>query len=160
MSDIREDVPGRAAARQRERAERVERLLDEVEARIDDHKFPTRAEELAAVYRADPIELPNETESVASVLDRLDDRLEAPAEVRAAVARAVGGVDRWADESATVSAADRTGTDRVPGDTTRRTAIRPGTGENGPPADADRAPPTAGRGRDGAADGGPGADAR
>jgi hypothetical protein len=142
MSDFREDVPGRAAARQRERARRVERLLDEVEARVDDHKFPTRAEELAAVYRADPIELPNETESVASVLDRLDERLEAPAEVRAAVARAVEGVDRWVDESATVTGADRADranranrADRNAPDAARPNAARSGTAATGGPVD-------------------------
>jgi hypothetical protein len=98
----REDVPERAAARQRERAASVERILAEVEARLDDHKFPTRADELAEVYRDDPIELPNDTESVAAVLDRRDERFEAPAEVREAVQRAVSGPDPWVDESADV----------------------------------------------------------
>lgn len=71
MADDRDRVGTEATARQHERAATVEAILEETESMLADHKFPTRREELAAVYAADPRDLPNETEAPGSVFDRL-----------------------------------------------------------------------------------------
>ena len=59
--------------RQHERAEHVENILNEVETDVRDRKYPVRSEELATEYADQPIDMPNETESMGSVFDRLDD---------------------------------------------------------------------------------------
>ena len=68
--------------RQHERAEHVENILDEVETDVRDRKYPVRSEELATEYADQPLDLPNETESMGSVFDRLDDEYDTPKEVR------------------------------------------------------------------------------
>ena len=77
----------RARARQHERAEAVENLLEDTGTLVDlrDHKFPTTSEELSEVYGDQSIDLPNETESLGSVFDRLDEEYDSPEEVREAV---------------------------------------------------------------------------
>jgi hypothetical protein len=68
-SDDARRVQRAAAGRQRERAAAVEAMLAGSE---DEPKFPTRREEVAAAYASTPEDLPNETESLADALDRVD----------------------------------------------------------------------------------------
>lgn len=87
MAPDDERAQDRARERQAERAETVESILDDTESLFRDHKYPTTSEELAVEYGDEPIGLPNETESLGSVLDRLDqrERFDSPEEVREAV---------------------------------------------------------------------------
>lgn len=69
-----ETVTDTATQRASERAERVtEAIGDQAAGLLEDRTYPTTSEELAADYAADPVELPNETESLGSVFDRLPD---------------------------------------------------------------------------------------
>ena len=67
--------PDRAEDRSRERkhdrAESVERIMDSVADDLGGRKYPVRSEELAKEYADQPIDMPNETESLGSVFDRL-----------------------------------------------------------------------------------------
>lgn len=85
-------------------AEHVESILSAT-ACLDDeqHKYPMRREELAAEYADHVIDLPNETESLGSVFDRLTDRrFEDPIEAREAVLNELTGrefdLDEYNDE--------------------------------------------------------------
>lgn len=69
-----------ARARQHERAEIVENMLADVREDLGQQRYPTTSEELAATYADDPTELPNETESIESAFDRIDERFENPEE--------------------------------------------------------------------------------
>ena len=73
------------AADSSDRAEHVENILDEVEADARDRKYPVGSEDLAAEYADQPIDMPNETESMGDVFRRLDDEYETPEEVREAL---------------------------------------------------------------------------
>jgi len=76
-------VQDSARERQHERSEHVEDVLNGVDGLLDEDKYPTTSEELAVEYADEPIDLPNETESLGSVFDRLvDERFETPAEAR------------------------------------------------------------------------------
>ena len=77
--------------RQRERAERVESILDEVETDVRDRKYPVRSEELATEYADQPLDLPNETESVGSAFDRLDEEYDTPEAVRESLYNELSG---------------------------------------------------------------------
>lgn len=63
-----------ARDRQRERAESAESAAadDEFGEMLSGHKYPATSEELATEYAQDPIDMPNETESIGSVFDRLE----------------------------------------------------------------------------------------
>ncbi|MFC6905366.1 DUF5789 family protein [Halalkalicoccus tibetensis] len=62
-----------ARERQRERAEAAESAAaDEFGGMLSEHKYPATSEELAADYGGEPIDMPNETESIGSVFDRLE----------------------------------------------------------------------------------------
>lgn len=67
--------PDRAEDRSRERkhdrAESVERIMNSVADDLGGRKYPVRSEELAKEYADQPIDMPNETESLGSVFDRL-----------------------------------------------------------------------------------------
>ena len=91
----------RASDRKHERAESVENILDETESLVrDEQKFPVRSEELAEEYGDQPIDMPNETESLGSVFDRLEgEEYENAEEVREAVYGAVTGRAGGAEES-------------------------------------------------------------
>lgn len=66
--------PGREAReRQRERAARVERVLEAVEADLDEGAYPVNSDDLAAQYRATALDLANETETLEDAFDRLAD---------------------------------------------------------------------------------------
>ena len=112
----RDRVQDRATERQRERAERTESILEDVERHLGTVEYPVTTEELATEYADQPIDLPNETESLGSVFDRLvDEEFDSHEEVRETVygeiAHDVGGggeanpgpagetADRNADES-------------------------------------------------------------
>ncbi|MDS0297851.1 hypothetical protein NDI76_03780 [Halogeometricum sp. S1BR25-6] len=95
----------RASDRKHERAESVENILEETESLVrDEQKFPVRSEELAEEYGDHPIDMPNETESLGSVFDRLEDEEEYDnaEEVREAVYGAVtgesGGTEEYNEE--------------------------------------------------------------
>ena len=75
----------RARDRQHERAEHVESILDDVEADVRDRKYPIRSEELATEYADQPLDMPNETESMGDVFRRLDEEYDSPAELREAL---------------------------------------------------------------------------
>lgn len=91
-----------ARDRQRDRAEHVENILDEVEADARDRKYPVGSEDLAAEYADQPIDMPNETESMGDVFRRLDDEYETPEEVREALhgelTGEAGGRNEYNDE--------------------------------------------------------------
>ena len=80
-----ERADDRARERQHERTEHVENILDEVETDARDRKYPVRSEELATEYADQPIDMPNETESMGSVFRRLDDEYDTPEEIREAL---------------------------------------------------------------------------
>jgi hypothetical protein len=84
MPDDERDTD-RARERQHDRAEHVENILEEVETDVRDRKYPVRSEELATEYADQPIDMPNETESMGSVFRRLDDEYDTPEEVREAL---------------------------------------------------------------------------
>lgn len=63
-----------ARERQRERAEAAESAAadDRFGEMLSEHKYPATSEELAVDYGQEPIDMPNETESIGSVFDRLE----------------------------------------------------------------------------------------
>jgi hypothetical protein len=77
----------RARERQHDRAETVERVLEDTGTLEDlrDHKYPVSSEELSAAYGDQSLDLPNETESLGSAFDRLDEEYDSPEEAREAV---------------------------------------------------------------------------
>ncbi len=76
----------RAEARKRDRADTVESILEDVERHLGEVEYPVSSEERATEYALDSIDLPNETESLGSVFDRLaGETFESPVEVREAV---------------------------------------------------------------------------
>ncbi len=82
----RERVQENARRRQHDRSESVEGMLSRADELLGDHKYPTTSEELATEYADEPIDLPNETESLGSVFDRLvDERFESAEEAREAM---------------------------------------------------------------------------
>jgi hypothetical protein len=91
MSD--EGDPQRTAREgQRERAEIVEDILREVNPHLDEESYPVGRDELAARYGETVVELPNETEALGDVFDRLTDRqFETPREAKEAVIGEVTG---------------------------------------------------------------------
>jgi hypothetical protein len=85
-------VQDAAKARQRERTAIVEDTIGDVGGMLEEQKYPTTSEELAVEYADETIDLPNETESLGSVFDRLvDERFESPAEAREAVLNELTG---------------------------------------------------------------------
>lgn len=87
-----ERVQEHAIERQRERARTAEDIYDRVESLLGEQKYPTTSEELAVTYGDTMLDLPNETESLGSVFDRLvDERYESPAEAREAIVNELTG---------------------------------------------------------------------
>lgn len=89
-----------ARERQRERAEAAESAAaGEFGEMLSDHKFPTTSEELAVDYGDEPIDMANETESMGSVLDRLEgERFESAREVEEAVSNELTGSEAGPEE--------------------------------------------------------------
>ena len=78
-----------ANERRHEQVEAVEEILDSVDPDLEEHSYPVSSEELSARYGSTDAELPNETESLGSVFDRLDDReYDSPMAVKEEVLRA------------------------------------------------------------------------
>ncbi|RQH01445.1 DUF5789 family protein [Natrarchaeobius oligotrophus] len=76
----------RAERRKSSRADRVESVLDDVERDLGELEYPVTSEEIATEYGNEPIDMPNETESLGSVFDRLaGEQFDDPEEVREAV---------------------------------------------------------------------------
>lgn len=95
-----EDRPTEPAEHEEPLSEHVESILRETEC-LDDlsHKYPMRREELATEYADHEMDLPNETESLGSVFDRLvERRYESPAEAREAVLNELTGEEEWRTE--------------------------------------------------------------
>jgi hypothetical protein len=84
--DDRERVVEDARERKHDRTERVEDVLARADEMLGEHKYPATSEELATEYADEPLDLPNETESLGSVFDRLvDERFESAEEAREAM---------------------------------------------------------------------------
>lgn len=87
-----ERVQENARRRKHERTEHVENILDHTEELLGEQKYPTTSEELATEYADQPLDLPNETESLGSVFDRLvDERFDSAEEAREAVYAEITG---------------------------------------------------------------------
>ncbi len=98
-----ERVQDRALDRQHERAETAEHIYERVDGFLSEQKYPTTSEELAVAYGDSTVEMPNETESLGDVFDRLvDERFESPEEAREAVLGELtgeaGGPQEYNDE--------------------------------------------------------------
>ncbi|WP_435346359.1 hypothetical protein [Haloarchaeobius sp. HRN-SO-5] len=76
MGDDSDSVDDAARERQHERAERVADVLASVREDLGTQQYPVSSEELATEYADRPMDLPNETESLGSVFDRLDGEFE------------------------------------------------------------------------------------
>lgn len=86
MSPDPDRAQDRAEQRKAERAEHTESILDDVERDLGAIEYPVSSEELATEYANEPIDMPNETESLGSVFDRLaGEEFESAEEVREAV---------------------------------------------------------------------------
>ncbi|WP_255192141.1 DUF5789 family protein [Natronobeatus ordinarius] len=89
MSDegrSRDRVQDRAEERKASRAETTESILEDVESHLGELEYPVTGEELAIEYGSEPIDLPNETESLGSVFDRLaNEEFDSPGEAREAI---------------------------------------------------------------------------
>lgn len=83
--DDRERVNRKATERKNERAEIVEDIVQDVEDELDDPKYPVRSEEIAETYGNQPTDLPNETESLGHVFDRLSEEYDSREEIHEAV---------------------------------------------------------------------------
>lgn len=87
-----ERVQEQARKRSSERSAHVENILEQTESVLREHKYPTTSEELATAYADEPIDLPNETETLGSVFDRLvDERFESAEEAREAMYAEITG---------------------------------------------------------------------
>ena len=82
-----DEVDDAAEARQHERAEAVEDILSEVREDLGRQSYPTTSEALATTYADTAMDLPNETESIGSAFDRIDDRFENSDEAYEALVR-------------------------------------------------------------------------
>ena len=79
-----------ANERRHEHVEAVEAILDSVDPALEEHAYPVNSEDLSAQYAESVEGLPNETESLGSVFDRLeDDEYDSPMAVKEAVLREV-----------------------------------------------------------------------
>ncbi|MDS0475868.1 hypothetical protein [Natrinema sp. 1APR25-10V2] len=79
-------VQDRANQRKSERAAHTESILEDVERHLGDVEYPVTSEELATEYGDEPIDMPNETETLGAVFDRLvDEQYDSAEEAREAV---------------------------------------------------------------------------
>ncbi len=82
----RDRAQDRMGERKAQRADTTESILDDVERHLGEVAYPITSEELATEYGSEPIDLPNETESLGSVFDRLaGEQFDSAEEVREAV---------------------------------------------------------------------------
>lgn len=90
-----------ARERQRERAEAAESAAadDRFGEMLSEHKYPATSEELAADYGGEPIDMPNETESMGSVFDRLEgERFDTAEEAEEALYNELSGSEGGSQE--------------------------------------------------------------
>lgn len=105
----RDRVQDRAEDRSRRRANQAESTLRELDSQLEaaDITYPVRGEELATEYGITAIDLPNETESMGSVFDRLGTEEFADATaVREAVAGEIADSTSVAGDQPTVDAGE------------------------------------------------------
>lgn len=96
----RDRAQDRIGERKAERAAATEAIMADVTRRLDDLEYPVTSEELATEYGDDPIELPNETESLGSVFDRLvGEEFASSAEAREAIYGELTGEAGTANEA-------------------------------------------------------------
>jgi hypothetical protein len=82
----RDRAQDRAEQRKSQRADETESILEDVERHLGELEYPITSEEIAAEYGNEPIDMPNETESLGSVFDRLaGEEFDTPEEAREAV---------------------------------------------------------------------------
>ncbi len=93
-----ERVDREAAKRKRDRADIVENILQDVESKLDDPKYPVRSEELAEEYAEQPIDLPNETETLGDVFDRVGEKFDSRQDVREVLYGEITGEAAGAEE--------------------------------------------------------------
>ena len=86
-----DSVQDEAAERQRERAEHVEDALAEVRRDLGEQSYPVSSEALSATYADQTVDLPNETESVGSAFDRLEEQFENEEQAYDALVGEIGG---------------------------------------------------------------------
>ncbi len=85
-------VQRQARERQRDRAESVEEMSARLDEVLGESTYPVSSEQLAVEYADQPMDLPNETESLGSVFDRIvDEQFESPTEAREAVLNELTG---------------------------------------------------------------------
>jgi hypothetical protein len=100
-----DDVMDAARERQHERTQRTEDVLGDLDALVDavgrEHKFPVSSEEVHRTYADRESDLPNETESLGSALDRLagrDERFASVDEAREAILNEITGEAAGSEE--------------------------------------------------------------
>ncbi|WP_248515807.1 DUF5789 family protein [Salinarchaeum laminariae] len=76
MANDHEDVEAGSKRRKNERESSIEDVFASVRADLGERSYPTTSEELAGTYADGSIDLPNETESLDSAFDRMDDQFE------------------------------------------------------------------------------------
>jgi hypothetical protein len=111
-----DDVMEAARERQHERAQHTEDILDDLDALLREQKYPVTTEELARTYADQEIDVPNETESLGSALDRLagrDEQFASVDEAREAIYGEItgeaAGDEEYNDERALGALDDATG---------------------------------------------------
>lgn len=106
-----DDVMEAARERQHERTEHTEDILSDVNALVDaverERKFPVSSEEVSRTYGDRESDLPNESESLGTALDRIagrDEQYESTDEAREALLNEItgeaGGPEEYNDERA------------------------------------------------------------
>ncbi|KDE59079.1 hypothetical protein EL22_00585 [Halostagnicola sp. A56] len=76
----------RIGDRKADRADTTESILENVEEHLGELEYPVTSEEIASEYGDDRMALPNETESLGSVFDRLaGEEFESAEEAREAI---------------------------------------------------------------------------
>ncbi|MDF9744213.1 hypothetical protein [Natrinema salsiterrestre] len=93
-------VQDRAEQRKSAVADHTESILEDVEHDLGELEYPVTSEELATEYANEPIDMPNETESLGSVFERLvDEEYDSPEEVREAAYGEITGEAGSPDEA-------------------------------------------------------------
>lgn len=121
MSNDTDDVSERSKAHKDARESSIEDVLASVRDDLGSRSYPTTSEELAATYADGSTDLPNETESIGSAFDRLDEQFDDADEAyRALVAEFEDGAYRTARPDAERGGAswseERVDDDRSPAD--------------------------------------------
>lgn len=88
----RDRAQDRIGERKASRAASTESVLAAVESHLGELEYPVTGEELSQAYATGALELPNETESLGSVFDRLvDEEFTSAADAREAIYGEVTG---------------------------------------------------------------------